>query len=189
MGLPRGGWRDAESTAGGCGCRFPRTRAAGAAARLEPLLGACKYATYRSGHASSEWQNPSLDFGSQLKTSVKSLRRNLRWFRATVLVSGSIRLGRCRFFWRERRSCGPKRAGSGRRDFRSPLRPQPWDAACGAHRQRRGWSRRAAGFGRCVRRSSEPRLLPTSEKPLGYTRQTRDASRHRAAGATASPRR
>ena len=152
-------------------------------------LGRANMQTYRSGHASSEWQNPSLDFGSQLKTSVKSLRRNLRWFRATVLVSGSIRLGRCRFFWRERRSCGPKRAGSGRRDFRSPLRPQPWDAACGAHRQRRGWSRRAAGFGRCVRRSSEPRLLPTSEKPLGYTRQTRDASRHRAAGATASPRR
>jgi len=59
-------------------------------------------------------------------------------------------------------------------------RGQPWDAACGAHRQRRGWSRWAAGFGRCVRRSSERRPLPTSEKPPGYTRQTRDARGRRA---------
>ena len=63
---------------------FPEPGAAAAAALPEPLREAHKDATYRSGHASSaELQNPSLDFGSQLKTTffaVKTLRRNLRWF-------------------------------------------------------------------------------------------------------------
>ena len=47
VGAAPGGWRDAESTAGGCGClAFPPLRQA-AAALLEPYLGAREDATDR----------------------------------------------------------------------------------------------------------------------------------------------
>ena len=169
------------------GLPFPRTRAVGGRGTPRFAPGAERALTDRPGHASQS----NCKTRTRIESRFQQQRAHncVRWHRPVRTKEGinvHAKLELSTKFHADRRGAWRALLCQSAEAHDKRARPQPWDAACGAHRQRRGWSRRAAGFGRCVRRSSEPRLLPTSEKPLGYTRQTRDASGHRAAGTTVS---